>query len=90
MLISRLGQRRWVIEAPIFDAFLAATIALRVCMIAFCFVQSAWLAGRRLAIASTGVGVPEDRSVRQQHEVHATVHVESLQSSDIFSPRLLR
>jgi hypothetical protein len=64
MLVSRLGKRRWVVEAPILDASLAATITLWVCVVALRLVQSARLARRRLAIASAGVDVPGDRLVK--------------------------
>jgi hypothetical protein len=66
MLISRFRERGRVIEAPIVDTSLIATVTLRVFVVALCLVQSARLARCRLAIASAGVGIPGDRSVRQQ------------------------
>lgn len=47
-----------MVEATIFDATLAASIAFRMAMITLRFVQPAWLAGCWLAIAPAAAGVP--------------------------------
>jgi hypothetical protein len=52
-----------MVETAVFNATLATSIAFRMTMIAFCFVQPAWLAGCWLAIAPTTVGVPAEWSV---------------------------
>jgi len=47
-----------VVETAFFNSTLAAPVTFGVAVIAFCFIQSAWLARGWLAVASTTVRVP--------------------------------
>jgi hypothetical protein len=47
-----------MVETTFFDASLTTAVASGAAMIAFCFVQPAWLAGCWLTIAPATVGVP--------------------------------
>ena len=60
-----------MVKATILDTSLAATVTLRVGVVAFCLVQSAWLTGCWFPISSAGVWIPEYWSVWPGCGVHA-------------------